>query len=1390
MEVMDPRKIPLKFTSKKINGTTWEYVYVPKKAGVHTVTIKVGVMQVKGSPYKVEVLGEAAKPKAPTGDPKKAYAKGPGVEPTGVVVGVETQFQVFTKDAGDGTMKVSVIDPSGKVPVEVTTTKVDEVTYTCTYTAKRTGVHTIDVKYGGGHIKDSPFKVDVGLPVDASKVWAKGRGIEPKGLTANEKADFKVFTKGAGQAELKVEVMDPDKKPVEATITKIDEVSYEVFYTPKKGGTYIVTVTYGVDNISKSPFTVEVASLCNAEKAYAKGKGIEPEGLKVNDKADFKVFTKDAGEGELKVEVTDSKKKTVTSMIKLQDKTTYLVTYTPVTVGKHIVEVTYGGKPIQKAPFTVNVDLAVDAKKAYAEGPGIEPKGVVANADAVFKVFTKDAGKAELKVDIHDPNKVLVKVVTKKIDETTYEITYVPKKQGLYTVTVTYGGKPIQKSPFKVEVSMAVDASKVYAKGPGIEPTGVKVNQKAEFNVFAKGAGEAELKVEVTDPEKKPVPATVKKSKEISTYDCFYEPKKPGKYCVSVTYGGKPIQKSPFMVEVAMAVDASKVYATGKGVEPKGLKVDEDAPFKVITKDAGDAELKVTVTNPENKPETCEVKKVDAETYECVYKPKVPGVYKVTITYGTKPIKNSPFKVEVEVAFDASKVYATGPGVEPKGLKVNQDAPFKVHTKDAGVAELTAKVTNPDGQTEPVTIKKVDAVTYDCVYKPKKPGKYVVTVEYGSKPIKKSPFTVEVEIDATKVYATGKGVEPTGPKAGEPAPFQVHTKDAGVAELTVVITNPDKTPEPCTITPKDNGVFDCVYTPKKPGKYFVSVAYGGKPISKSPFTVDVAPSFDASKAYATGKGIEPTGVVANQDAPFEVHTKLAGVAELTVMITGPDKTPEPCKVTSKPDGVYECVYTPKKPGTYHVSVAYGGQPIAKSPFTVEVAMALDSTKAYATGRGIEPTGVVANEEAPFEVHTKLAGEAELKVEVTGPDGKPEDVKIEKKPDGVYYCVYIPKKPGKYVVSVLFAGQHITKSPFSVEVTLAVDASRAFARGKGVEPKGVKVGEDAPFEVVTKNAGRAELQVTLVGPEGKPEPVTVKKVDEDTYQCLYKPVKPGQYTVSVNYGDQPITNSPFSVEVSTEEKPTDKRPYATGKGVEPDGPEVGENALFEVHTNGAPDANIKVSVTGPDGAPRNATVKKVNGSTYRCGYMPKKPGPHKVDVTYGGQPIKDSPFTVGVGGVAPESPVTPAEEPCNAFATGIGVEPKGPKAGKPAPFIVNAKACENAPLNCHVSGPGEKPIPLTASSKEPGIYELSYTPNEPGRHIVKVTIGGKPIQKSPFSVDVQPAEAAEDLIGQLTTMQNLLHISHWWQGIYSLVSSPGLSCPQTELHMYSFPTRHE
>lgn len=48
-------------------------------------------------------------------------------------------------------------------------------------------------------------------------------------------------------------------------------------------------------------------------------------------------------------------------------------------------------------------------------------------------------------------------------------------------------------------------------------------------------------------------------------------------------------------VLIFTACDAKKCYATGRGIQPKGVRVNDNADFKVHTQGAGEGELKVQV---------------------------------------------------------------------------------------------------------------------------------------------------------------------------------------------------------------------------------------------------------------------------------------------------------------------------------------------------------------------------------------------------------------------------------------------------------------------------------------------------------------------------------------------------------------------------------------------------------------------------------------------------------------------------------------------------------------------------------------------------------------------------------------------------------------------------
>ena len=74
--------------------------------------------------------------------------------------------------------------------------------------------------------------------------------------------------------------------------------------------------------------------------------------------------------------------------------------------------------------------------------------------------------------------------------------------------------------------------------------------------------------------------------------------------------------------------------------------------------------------------------------------------------YNDRDIPKSPFEVKVEgMAGDASKVTASGPGIEPESVTVNRPTYFDVFTKDAGKGTPEVIILDPSGNRNTIQAK-------------------------------------------------------------------------------------------------------------------------------------------------------------------------------------------------------------------------------------------------------------------------------------------------------------------------------------------------------------------------------------------------------------------------------------------------------------------------------------------------------------------------------------------------------------------------------------------------------------------------------------------------------------------------------------------------------------
>ena len=111
--------------------------------------------------------------------------------------------------------------------------------------------------------------------------------------------------------------------------------------------------------------------------------------------------------------------------------------------------------------------------------------------------------------------------------------------------------------------------------------------------------------------------------------------------------------------------------------------------------------------------------------------------------------------------------------------------------------------------------------------------------------------------DPMKVKAYGPGL--SGGKANAPADFTIDTRDAGPGGLGLTIEGPCEAKIECF--DRGDGTCDVRYWPTEPGDYLINITYDDKPIDKSPFKANIAPSrtVDVSTVKAYGPGLQPNG---------------------------------------------------------------------------------------------------------------------------------------------------------------------------------------------------------------------------------------------------------------------------------------------------------------------------------------------------------------------------------------------------------------------------------------------------------------------------------------------------------------------------------------------------
>lgn len=520
-----------------------------------------------------------------------------------------------------------------------------------------------------------------------------------------------------------------------------------------------------------------------------------------------------------------------------------------------------------------------------------------------------------------------------------------------------------------------------------------------------------------------------------------------------------------------------------------------------------------------------------------------------------------------------------------------------------------------------------------------------------------------------------------------------------------------------------------------------------------------------------GPGLQATGVCVGAPTNFTVETFSAGKGDVSVTIVNPENAQVPVEIKYNDDKnmTYTCTYTATMEGDHKITVEFNKTEVPKSPFNVSVKgspLGDGYKKVQAKGPGIEPKGKVkVGQQTHIDIVTQGAGAGQVEVVILDPQGKPNacPCRLQKVNDDKYKCEYVAGEPGKHSISILFAGKPIPKSPFNVNVDPYMDPRKVKATGRGLQAAGLRVGDKAGFQISvddpnnTLKVDPSELNIKLIGPDGKEEKVNVNKSPEGNlvFDCDYTPTKEGDHRLSISMGGENIRQ--FEINVAP---PSTSKVVAFGPGLH--GGTVGTPNKFTVDTGGER-GTLGFTIDGPGEA--KIECKDNGDGTANVEWTVSTPGEYALHVLSNGEDIPNSPYCAQIKPKAdfdekkfeqwyksthPQefeqwtergTPKTKKKSTTTSVSSG---EEKVRKMIAGLPSTMTIKMADPTGLSAYILAPsGEKTVcDLKPHEDGSGKLSVNFVANEPGEHLVYLIKNEKEIGGSPFKIQVSAKSAGD------------------------------------------------
>lgn len=837
-----------------------------------------------------------------------------------------------------------------------------------------------------------------------------------------------------------------------------------------------------------------------------------------------------------------------------------------------------------------------------------------------------------------------------------------------------------------------------------------------------------ELQVEILKSGEKVEDADVKlncKDEVLKKYSVEFTPPSPAEYTVSLKYGESEVEGSPLTLNLSHPRSKDVLLTqppTGK------IRAGQSIDIVFDTFPGGRGELKATCNGEVTGeiPVLVSRKGITME-HKVTFLPPHEDVYSLQVSFGKHSVKGSPFKIDL-IPVNPKKVVCSKP-VVPKDGPIEMD----VCTEGAGNAALKANCTGKACGVVSVDIDKLSKNNYHLKFEPPEKDVFTLSVLYGGKSVKNSPFVIDIASHPDKVRLGELHVPDCAGIEGD-VWVEADCSEAGTNELKANCEGQNEEGSiPVSIEDCGEDKYRVKFTPRIPDIYTLTLFLGSDVIPGGTYDINLLPKSNSKMVKHIGTFIPDDP---KEPIVFSFDASKGGEGEMRARVNGISLAGP---VASKVELVdpetkeYRVTFISEGADTYDVDVYWSDETIPGSPIYVKI---VDATQVLLSG----PVDPELTCPITVDVDTKLAGPGVLSVACLGEKtGDIETEIIRDDSDNTQYTVsFRPVEADRYTLRVYLDDIEVKPSPVEVDLRApepvvelcdACAMESSYIEQDLLSPIEADADEEESTptwlemnvgDIMTMNIGSLEgddtLTVTAVGESLGEVPVSITPEEDGAYTIIFDPTEPDTYTIDVKHGEEPVPGSPF---IATYRERLVPRAQTPPEDI-PTHPITKPYLIRYVPEAGVD--NIVAYATHDDSCTRHVlTIRKKDGVKTLLAFKAEKVGVHIIHITRDGKEIQGAPFKLDIVLADPQA--------CKVVSV-----PEVAYVGEEVNIVIDTSKAGTGDMHVIAAVPlGGGETVFSHKENQDGDFVIKFKPLVAGKHSLSVKWAGVPIPDTPISV---------------------------------------------------------